>query len=227
MSRKTCLQLFFFLPLLCPAQSRIRPLYGFNANNGIEHVVNKSPELKTNNARALGFYFHLGLQKEIDSMFVLQACIRYGHEKSRFEVYRNGILIKDHYYFLNRTIVLFFSPGLVITKRQKLFLTVGLGGFYPSNASGSGSTATRFTQRSYTYAIHLNRNLMDYRLGLKWQIKPNPRKKLNVEFGTETSWVEHQSFIEIRSGNNNSAPEFYKLNFSVLLLSLGITFSKG
>lgn len=226
MSRKTCLQLFF-LPLLCLSQARIWPLYGFNVNNGIEHVVNKSPELKTDNARALGFYFHLGLQKEIDSMFVLQACIRYGQEKSRFEVYRNGILIKDHYYFLNRTIMLFFSPGLVVTKRQKLFLTMGLGGFYPSNVSGSGSTATRFTQRSYTYAVRLNRNLMDYRLGLKWQVKPNPRKKLNVEFGTETSWIEHQSIIEITSGYNNSVPELHKLNFSVLLVYLGITFGKG
>lgn len=105
MSRKTCLQLFF-LPLLCLSQARIWPLYGFNVNNGIEHVVNKLS-------------------------------------------------------------------------------------------------------------------------GLKWLVKPNPRKKSDIELGTETSWIERRSIIKITSGYNNSVPELHKLNFSVLRVYLGITFGKG
>lgn len=218
--------IFFFLPLLFQAQSRIRPVYGFYMNNSLEHITSRSPELKTYNARALGFYFNLGLQKELDSVFVIQASLRYGRERSSFEVYRNGVILKDYYYFSNQTLILFLSPGLSVNKRQKLFLTLGAGRFYQSNVGGSGVKATGFGQRSYTYAIHLNRNSMDYRLGLKWQVKPGVSKKINFEIGAETSWLQHQSIIEVTSSYNNQPGEFYKLNFSMILVYVGINFSK-
>lgn len=225
--RRKKLLLLFLSPALLQAQYPARLLYGFAVNNNVEHVVTIDPSLKTYNARALGFYWSLGLQKQTDSVFVFQTSLRYGRERSSFEVWQNGVMARDYYYYSNRTLMLFFSPGLVINKRQKLFLTIGAGRFYQSDTGGGGVRAGRGSQRTYTYALHLNRNSWDYRLGLKWQIKPNPLKKINFEIGTEISWLEHQSLIEIDNGYNNQTPEQLQLNYTVMIFYLAVGFNKA
>lgn len=209
------------------SQNKVRAFYGFAINNSIETVVTKYPDLEASNARALGFYYTLGLLKQFDSVFVCQTYLRYGREKSSFEIDRNGVPLKDLYYFSNKTLMVFLSPGLVIDKHHKLFLTLGAGRFYQSDVGGSGVMANGFGQRSYIYAVHLNRNSMDCRLGLKWQVKPYPLKKLNFELGAEASWLYHRSLVEIKSGYNNQPPESYPLNFSVLLFYIGFNFGRN
>lgn len=224
MRKKILIYSYLICPFLHQAQFRITPVYGVNMNNLIERATYKDQSFEANNKLALGYYLHLGAQTEIDSIFVLQTSLRYGRERSNFEVYRNGSLLYETYYFSNRTLTFFVSPGLIINKRQKLFLNLGITRFYQSNVAGGGQSTGG---GSYTYATHLNRDDWDYRLGLKWQVKPWPTKKINFELGAEASLMEQRSIIEVKSSYNNQPSELYKLSYSSLLLYFGISFSKG
>lgn len=225
MLRAKIIQLFFLLSLTCSSQNKIKPLYSFAINNSLEHVISIAPGLESYNSRAIGYYISLGLQKQFDSVFVFQTSLRYGREKSSFEIYRNGELLTNYYFFSNRTLTFFVSPGLIINKRQKLFLMFGITRFYQSNVGGSGTRSNGLGERNYKYAIHLNRNSIDYRLGLKWQVKPDPRKKINFEIGAEASPMEHRSLIEITSQYNNQPAELYQLNYSAIIIYLGFNFN--
>jgi hypothetical protein len=224
MRRIILIYFYFIYSHLYQAQLKIKPVYGANLNNLVERITYKDMALEANNKRGLGFYLHLGLQSEIDSVFVLQTSLRYGREISNFEVFRNGSLLYETYYFSNRTLTFFLSPGIIINKKQKLFLNLGITRFYQSNVGGGGQ---RSNGNAYTYAIHLNRDDWDYRLGLKWQVKPWANKKLNFEIGAEASFMEQRSIIEIKSSYNNQPSELYRLSYSNLLIYFGISFSKG
>lgn len=218
------IRILYWLLLGAPvfsAQNSIRSFYGVCVNNAVETVLSHEKGIETGNARAFGFYLEAGLQKLLDSNYVLEVSIRYGRENSNFEVLEKSTGATRYYYFSNRTLCIQFSPGLVISPRQKLFLTTGLARFYRSNVHGEG---TQITGRQFIYARNLNDDAFDLRLGLKWQIRAAAKKRLCFEAGIEASLLQYHGEIEIKNAYNTLPSEFYTVNYNMAVFHFGVRF---
>lgn len=224
MAKKIYLNLII-LCLSCAsfAQKKNSFTYGFAVNSCFEEVIAKDPGIELSNARAIGFYLNAGWQTLVDSNFIIYTGLRFGTEKSLFAVERNGTRLDDNYIFSNHTLMLIFAPGLILTSKQRLFVTSAIGRFYQMNDGGSGVRDGR-RRRSYTYAEKSTVNSFDYRLGIKWQLKMVGAKKPVIEFGVETSNIQHQGTIAIDTGYNNRPKDSYRIRYNVVIFYLGFMF---
>jgi hypothetical protein len=213
----TCLLL---LPCLLQAQRTGRFTYGAALNGCKEEIISSAPGVSLSNARAIGFHMNAGWQTIIDTHFVFYTGLRYGIEKSLFDVIRHGKDISEYYYFRNQNVIFVFAPGLVINNRQKLFATIGIGRIYQSNVGGSGVRGGR----AYTFGDNETENQFDYRLGMRWQYKLFKEKRIVLEVGTEMSNVQRHGKIVVKNGYNTRPDESYKINYSVLIFYTGFMF---
>jgi len=209
-----------FYACLSFAQKKNSFIYGAAINSCLEEVESNDPAITLSDSRALGIFVTAGWQKLIDSNYVIHTSLRYGVERSLFNVKRNGTPLQERYYFSNQSLMLIVAPGLIINNRQRIFVTLGIGRFYQNGGGGGGVRAGR----AYTYIQKNELNAFDYRLGLKWQLKLLKDKQTRMELGVETSDIQRQGFIVVNSTYNNRPNSAYKVAYNVLIFYLGLMF---
>lgn len=219
---KGCLLVFLFVPSLLFSQKKVHAQYGFNLNNGFALIEpsRTNPEIK--GLRAISYGLYAGIITQLDSNYLLQCGLRFGNEKSRLELSYQDNFYFYHYY--NNVLSLLLAPGLKLSERHRVFLTLNLSRVFENHADGSGSRYSNNKVYNYQVGGNLLQTAWDFRPGLKWEYKLFPAKQTALIVGIEPSFIARKVALRIPNSNPNLSDQFYYANYQFVLLYAGFSF---
>ena len=214
-----------YILLICPCfliAQKLKPILGFSFNSGLEKVEPVQKALDVVKVNSFGYYVSLGFNLSHDSTFLFYSGIRFGLENSRFLISSEN----RNYEFrtTNLPLTFIFAPGVRLSKRQSLFLTLGICRVLQANNGGGGGGSRKGKEYTYIYADNLPPNSWDFRPGIKYQVKPRFEKKLAFEFGVEPSLLTRTLDMELKNTNPNLPSKIVTIHYDLILFYLGVQF---
>ena len=197
--------------------------YGFAVNDGRGKQLKRDNQVDAKGRNALGYYLNFGLKKEAGN-FEYYLGMRWGKENSNFKVYLDKSLEYRHFRFGNNSFTFIFSPGVVLNRHNKLFLTLGLARVFKSSITGGGDFSYNSGNYTYQYGDNQVRDCWNFREGIKWQIRPSLNKKMAFELGLEVPVLYYKAILRVPNSNYFLPAAEYHLSYHLNLLYLGMVF---
>ncbi len=119
---------------------------------------------------------------------------------------------------------LLFAPGLKLSERHRVFLTLNLSRVFENHFEGSGSRSNNKKVYNYQIGGNLLQTAWDFRPGLKWEYTLFPAKQTTFCIGIEPSLIARKVALRIPNANPNLSDQFYYANYQFVLFYTGFSF---
>lgn len=202
------------------SQRAVSPVYELAINNGMAEIIPGPGTAGVHGLpRAISMYVAGGARYLRDSL-VLEASLRAGNERSRFE----KEYAPEVYYFYharNITLSLCLSAGLVLNHRNTLFGGLNIARIFASDEQGGGSRSGGY---QYELTVNTTPQSWDFRPCLRWQYRPSDQGRMRFNFSIEPSTRRHRGELKDVYISSNFTERYYKITYNLIILSAGVAF---